>query len=250
MTLGAHRPRRPTAAQAVLAALGVAQIAYGRSRRPRPPTATRWMLGLLLATSATEALEARGARQAAASVAAPGAIGLAAEFIGVATGWPFGRYSYSNKLGRRIGGVPVLAAAAWAIMARPAWVAAGWLSSRPSRRVPLAAGALTAWDVYLDPRMVSEGYWSWRRAGRYEGIPASNFAGWFVTGLFAFAVFAMFDSAGPEARDDGALRLYVWTWIGEGFANGVLWRRRVPAAAGLTSMGATALPALTRRLRG
>ena len=49
--------------------------------------------------------------------------------------------------------------------------------------MPLAAGALTAWDVFLDPRMVREGYWTWPGGGRYEGVPASNFAGWFVTGL-------------------------------------------------------------------
>ena len=42
-------------------------------------------------------------------------------------------------------------------------------------RVALAAGALTAWDVFLDPRMAREGYWSWPGGGRYEGIPASNF---------------------------------------------------------------------------
>jgi putative membrane protein len=34
-----------------------------------------------------------------------------------------------------------------------------------------AAGALTAWDVYVDPRMVREGYWAWPQGGRYEGIP-------------------------------------------------------------------------------
>ena len=79
--------------------------------------------------------------------------------------------------------MPLLAAAAWAMMARPAWVVAGRISRRTAARVPLAAGALTAWDVFLDPRMARDGYWSWPGGGRYEGVPASNFAGWFATGL-------------------------------------------------------------------
>ena len=73
------------------------------------------------------------------------------------------------------------------MMARPAWVVAGLISRRRVARVALAASALTAWDVFLDPRMAREGYWTWPGGGRYEGIPASNFAGWFVTGVGVFA---------------------------------------------------------------
>ena len=117
--------------------------------------------------------------------------------------------------------------------------------------MPLAAGALTAWDVFLDPRMAREGYWTWPGGGRYEGIPASNFAGWFAIGLVVFAAWAALDPdvSSPERDDDGALAFYAWTWAGESFANAVLWRRPVTAAAGSAAMGAFALPALARRLR-
>jgi putative membrane protein len=146
-------------------------------------------------------------------------------------------------------GVPLLAAAAWAALARSAWVTAGWVTARPTLRVPVAAAALTGWDVFLDPRMTREGYWNWPGGGRYEGVPASNFAGWFATGLAAFAIVAALDPAPPDRRDDGALALYLWTWSGEGMANALLWRRPVVAAAGTTVMGAVAVPALVRRLR-
>src|SRR5688572_14933371 len=98
----------------------------------------------MLAASATEAVQARGVRRGGVPVAVAGALGFATELAGVATGRPFGRYHYSGKLGPRIGGVPVLAAAAWAMMARPAWVVAGLLSRRPAARIPAAAGALAA----------------------------------------------------------------------------------------------------------
>jgi uncharacterized membrane protein len=237
-------------ARALLAALAAAQVAYGlaRARRGGPQVgATRAIVGLSLATSLAEAVDARGPR-ATMPVLAAGAAGFGAEVAGVATGRPFGRYSYSERLGPRVAGVPLLAAAAWAIMARPAWVAAGLISSRPLRRVPLAAAALTAWDVYLDPRMARDGYWTWPGGGRYAGVPATNFAGWFVTGLGIFAVWALMDRRPPGRRDDGALALYVWTWAGEGFANAALWRERATALAGGAAMGAVAVPALARRL--
>jgi len=236
-------------ARALLAAVAALQVAHGCRPAPRPPRETRALLIAMTAASAAEAVEARGGPRGAAALAVPGVVGFAAEVTGVATGLPFGAYSYSERLGPRIAGVPLLAAAAWAIMARPAWVAAGWCAERPSRRVPLAAAALTAWDAYLDPRMAAEGYWHWPSGGRYEGIPASNFAGWFATGLAAFATTALLDGAAPRRRDDGALALYAWTWLGEAYANAALWRRPRVAATGGLAMGAVAIPALWRRSR-
>ena len=113
----------------------------------------------------------------------------------------------------------------------------------------VASAALTAWDVFLDPRMAREGYWSWPGGGRYEGVPASNFLGWWVTGLGVFGVWSLLEPEPPDARDDDALALYAWTWAGETFANAVLWRRPRVAVAGALAMGAIAAPALWRRLR-
>jgi uncharacterized membrane protein len=226
-----------------LAALTAAQVAYGMSRRT--PASTRAVVGLMLGTSAVDARES-GELPA---MAVAGGVGFAAELVGVATGRPFGHYEYSAQLGPRVRGVPLLAAAAWAMMARPAWVTAGCISRRAALRVPLAAGALTAWDVFLDPRMAREGYWIWPDGGAYEGVPASNFLGWWVTGLGVFAVWSALDDAPAGPGDDGALALYAWTWAGETFANAALWRRPRVAAAGAVAMGAVAAPALWRRLR-
>jgi uncharacterized membrane protein len=240
--------RRATLARALLAGLVGAQIAYGSGGRPRSPATTRALVLLMTATSAAEAIEARGARRGGLLLGVAAGVGFGAELIGVRTGRPFGHYAYSDRLGPRIGGVPLLAAAAWAMMARPAWVTAGWLRRRRLIRIPLAAAALTAWDVFLDPRMAREGYWEWPGGGRYEGVPASNFAGWFVTGLGVFTGASLIDDSPPGPKDDVALVLYAWTWIGEAVANALLWRRPVTAAAGSAAMGAMALPALRRRL--
>jgi len=229
-------------------ALAAGQVGYSLLPERRRPAATRAIVLVMLATALAEATAARG-RRGAGLVTLAGGLGFATELVGVASGRPFGHYTYGAGLGPRAGGVPLLAAAAWAMMARPAWIVAGTLAARPALRVPLAAAALTAWDVFLDPRMAREGYWSWPDGGRYEGIPASNFLGWLATGAGVFAVWAAFDRARPGRRDDGALLLYAWTLAGETFANAVIWRRPRVAVAGCAAMGAMGVPALVRRLR-
>ena len=239
------------ASRVLFAALVAAQVAYPRLPARRRGTATAGVLGLMLATSAAEAVEARGRRGAALLGTAAG-IASAVEVVGVRTGRPFGEYAYSDRLGPRAGGVPLVVGVPWALMARPAWVVAGLIDSRPSRRVPLAAGALTAWDVFVDPRMVADGYWEWPGGGRYEGVPLSNFAGWFATGTLVFAVWAAQQRGqSPTLHEDGdgALAFYVWTWAGETFANAVFWRQPRVAVAGALAMGAFAVPALWRRMR-
>ena len=241
-------PRR--AFRGLFVALAGAQVSYALLPEGRRVAATRGIVALMLATSATDATAARGPRRGLGLVTCAAALGFATELVGIATGRPFGHYTYTDRLGPRVGGVPVAAAAAWAMMARPAWVVAGLLSRRRTARVALAAGALTAWDVFLDPRMVREGYWSWPDGGRYEGIPATNFAGWLVTGAGVFALWALVDGDDDPARDgDGALGLYVWTWAGETFANLAIWQRPRVALAGGVAMGAFAVPALRARLR-
>ncbi|MEH3053861.1 MAG: carotenoid biosynthesis protein [Patulibacter minatonensis] len=258
------------------AALAAGQVAYGLEA-PRPPWMTRAIVVLYLTTSTADAIEQRGARGAAV-VAAAGSIGMGAEWLGVHTGRPFGAYDYSGQLGPKVADVPLLAGAAWAMMARPSRVAADWATAsadgrrrsglrRRAARVAVAAGALTAWDVFLDPRMVREGYWRWPGGGRYEGIPASNFLGWLATGVAVFAAAELIDphddpaaatpaTDGPEADDlaslrsgDPALALYAWTWLGEIIANVLLWRRPKVALAGGAAMGSVLLPALRARLR-
>jgi uncharacterized membrane protein len=247
--LARGRTRRSPLAWGLLGALAAAQIAYGRGRAPRPPAETRAVVALMLAASVVEGVQARGVRRGGLPVAAAGALGFTAELVGVATGFPFGRYRYSDRLGPRVAGVPLLAAAAWAMMTGPAWIVAGWIHPDGRLRVPLAAGALTAWDVFLDPRMVRERYWTWPEGGRYENVPASNFLGWLATGLLVFAAMRRLDPRAPAAADDGALALYAFTWAGETFANAGLWRRPRVAAAGALAMGAFAVPALWRRVQ-
>jgi uncharacterized membrane protein len=235
------------ASRVLLAAVVGAQLAYPGVPPGRQVAATRGIVGLLLAGAVADLVERRGRRRGAALALSAAGIGFGAEVVGVATGKPFGHYAYSRSLGPQVAGVPLLAAAAWTMMAPAAWTVAGLLSDRRAPRVLLASGALTAWDVALDPRMVRDGYWSWPGGGRYEGVPATNFLGWLLIGGAIFAVWAVADGDAPPG--DLPLALYVWTWTGEVAANLLFWERpRVAVAAG-AAMGAFAVPALLARLR-
>ena len=53
----------------------------------------------------------------------------------------------------------------------------------------LAALWMTAIDLVIDPLAANQlGYWRWSGEGAYYGIPASNFAGWFVVSFLLFCI--------------------------------------------------------------
>src|SRR3954454_7831366 len=167
------RPSRALLAAVVGVQLASPQAVPGRPRAVRE-RATRGVVALMLAASVTETAQARGPRRAAALHAVAAAVPFAAEVAGVATGGVFGPYRYGDGLGRRVAGVPLLAGGARALMAPPARAVSGLLTRRPAARVAVAAGALTAWDVFLDPRMAREGYWTWPGGGAYGGVARGN----------------------------------------------------------------------------
>ncbi len=149
-----------------------------------------------LAFAALHAGMRLGWRRALALMALAFAVSLAYESIGVATGWVYGPYHYTEKLGVKfLGLVPLLIPAAWFMMMYPAYVIAerlfgsvtGW---RGVLSIAAVGGVImTAWDVVMDPMMVASGHWVWEVNGAYFGVPLQNFWGWWLT---VFTVFLLF----------------------------------------------------------
>ncbi len=184
---------KPVLARALPAAITFAGMVVtplvGRGGRVRRAMSTVVVTGLF-ATTATATARRWGAARAVATATGIGAATTAIEHVGTVTGVPFGRYSYTAALRPQVAGVPAIVPLAWFAMAVPSReVAHSALGRRstPLSRVVVGAAALTAWDLFLDPQMVGEGYWRWARPGRYRGIPFSNFAGWFATSLVVMA---------------------------------------------------------------
>lgn len=194
-----------------------------------------------LATTTFERLRARhGPARSGAAAFGVTAVGWLAESVGSRTGWPFGRYAYTGRLRPIVGGVPAIVPLAWFAMSAPAREAAhaalGPGTSR-GRRVAGGAAALLAWDLFLDPQMVAEGYWRWARPGRYRGIPISNFVGWFLTATVAMAVL---ETVAPphDDPDPGLVAEYAGVAAMETLGFAAFFRDRTVAAVG----GAAMLP--------
>jgi uncharacterized membrane protein len=110
------------------------------------------------------------------------------ELLGSTTGFPFGAYDYTSALTPQVAGVPLLVSFAWAGITL---VVYGMFAGGGVRWVQLSimAASITAWDVFLDPQMVGEGYWQWQSASlAFRGIPLVNYAGWFATALINSAL--------------------------------------------------------------
>ncbi len=179
------------------------------------------------------------------------------ERVGTRTGFPFGRYEYTDALRPQVAGVPVIVPLAWFAMAVPAREAAhGALGERsnPVTRAVVGAAALTAWDLFLDPQMVGEGYWRWARHGLYRGIPLRNFVGWFVTGLGVMALLeaVLPPSHDPADADASHVGQYAYMAVMETIGFARFFRDPLVAAVGGAAMLPVATAAVVRKvsLRG
>jgi uncharacterized membrane protein len=218
---------------ALLGGLVLLQISYPLSGGDTRAAVTVATVALGYATSVSHALLTRGARAAAVLVAVTTGGGFAVEALGVATGFPFGEYGYSGDLGPRLAGVPVVVPLAWTWMAWPAWLAAVRITRSPAARVALAAVGLAAWDLFLDPQMVAEGYWTWAdphpALPGVPGVPVGNYLGWLAVALVMAALLRVTaaEHSPPGARgghgpDDAPMyALYLWTYAASVVAHAV-----------------------------
>ncbi|MFD1887451.1 carotenoid biosynthesis protein [Paenibacillus wenxiniae] len=113
--------------------------------------------------------------------------GMALEWIGVHTGWPFGEYEYSSILGSLVFGVPWTLGFAWiAVVSSGILLASGSQRADSMRARLLRALQVGVWiiilDLVLDPVADARGFWSWGSDSGFYGVPWSNFIAWFIVG--------------------------------------------------------------------
>lgn len=150
-------------------------------------------------------------------------VSLAFESFGVATGLVYGPYHYTNRLGPKfLGLVPYLIPAAWFMMVYPSYRIAELLVSPGGslwtwrfKLASLGALIMTAWDLVMDPVMVTGEHWVWEVQGAYFGIPLQNFWGWWLTTFVTFSLFTFMAKVKPgtgPAVDPGFERLAVFSY--------------------------------------
>jgi putative membrane protein len=240
-----------------LAALVLVQVGYPLADSATRPALVVVTVVLGYATSLIHAATTRGWRVTLSLVAVTTLGGFAVEAVGVATGVPFGRYEYGDALGPTLLEVPLVIPLAWTWMAWPAWVAAGHVTRRGWARVLVAGVGLAAWDLFLDPQMVAEGYWSWSSPSPalpgVEAVPVGNYLGWLAVAVVMMATLSALAGPGAARVDRGLdapmLALYLWTYGSSVLAHAVFLDLPGSALWGAIGMGTVAVPLVATLIR-
>lgn len=173
-------------------------------------------------------------------------LGWLVEYVGSTTGVPFGAYTYTERLQPQVAGVPLLIPLAWFMLLPCAWTVAGSMSRNTGRWlfVIVSVLAFVAWDLFLDPQMVTWDFWRWAEVGGYFGIPWSNYVGW------AVASFVMTLVVRPSDKPlTPLLAIYGLTWFFEVFGLLFFWGLVGPALVGGIVMGGFLIAAVWPMLR-
>lgn len=167
------------------------------------------------------------------------------ELLGVLTGFPFGPYEYTDRLGPKfLGHVPYVIPPSWFMMLYPA-LHLSFMLGVPRWAVPIAASALlTWWDVAMDaavsnsrvdPGPAAFVYWFWDVDGAFYGMPLQNWLGWFATGLLLSWLYLKIVPSWRESRS--LTPLFIWLIQGGVMAALAFWIQR-PIATFLWLTGA------------
>jgi uncharacterized membrane protein len=151
----------------------------------------------------------------------------ASENLSILTGFPFGRYYYTEVLGPKLFLVPVLIGGAYAGAGYLSWIVAHVLLDRmgPSDRfaiwaLPIVSAVLmVSWDLSLDPSASTVGKsWIWIDGGGFFGVPFQNFMGWYLTVFLFLAPFSRYQSTRPvresRSRDFWAQAIIMYFLLG------------------------------------
>jgi putative membrane protein len=205
--------------------------------------------------------DAVGTRRTLQALAICFVLSFTAEAVGTVTGYPFGPYVYTERLGFLIAGlVPFNIPTSWFyLLVAGLGLCARLLPARDDGASKwwwafVAALILTAWDLVMDPAMFRTEHWLWQLpdlrgapawqrllgTDAYFGVPPANFLGWVLTGtLVARAMLAVIPPS-DWVRQVGPHR-FPWQLYA---ANGILpiticlrWGMAPAALAGIVAMG-------------
>ena len=129
-------------------------------------------------------------------------VGSVLETLSLRTGFPFGRYYFTDVMGPQFFHLPPLLVLAYIGMGYASWVLGLSILGnlrRPVRRyevviLPLISSfIMVAWDLACEPIWANVAHaWVWMDGGPFFGVPISNFFGWYLTAYFIYQLFALY----------------------------------------------------------
>jgi len=124
------------------------------------------------------------------------------ENTSILTGFPFGHYHFTERLGPKLRAVPLVIGPAYIGMGYLSWMLARVILGTGDRQqraystftLPvLASFLMVAWNLSFDPLASTlRRVWIWEEGGSYFGVPLSNFLGWYLTVYVFFQLFALY----------------------------------------------------------
>lgn len=271
-------------------ALVFVQITYPLSAGVARDRITVAVVVLSAATALLHAATTRGSRWAIGFFVVVSGLGLTAEIVGTATGFPFGSYAYAvDRLGPAFADVPLAVPLAWTGGLYPIWIVAGMLvsgarlssvaitrstgrgsdarahsssnarllSGSNMRRVGLFALGAVGWDLFLDPQMVADGQWTWSvtDAGLpgIPEIPYTNYLGWALVAVVMGVLLTLLDHVLPPPRDPSVavpVAVFGWTWVGSALAHAAFLGLPASAIWGFIGLGVLGIPLCLRAWAG
>jgi putative membrane protein len=124
------------------------------------------------------------------------------ENLSIATGFPFGHYNYTHQGTAFLFQVPFTIGLAYFGYGYLAWFVASAILGRGDRLTrtwfgvivqPLtAAFVMVMWDLVMDPLNSTIAHsWIWHDGGGYNGVPLTNYLGWYLTVWTVYQAFAV-----------------------------------------------------------
>jgi putative membrane protein len=205
---GGFFPLREAAFWTVLAIYLALVVGFAWNRTPLAEV----LAAIGIFAACTHAVLTYGWRGALALMTICVVITFGMENIGVATGWPFGRYHFEIEPNLpHVGAIPPIVGPLWFGMGYFSWVLAetllGGAEGRLSGRFRLivlpivAAFVMTQWDVVMDPpESTILKIWIWHDGGAHFGVPLSNYLGWLLTSWLFYQAFAIYLSSRDVSR--------------------------------------------------
>ncbi len=161
---------------------------------------------ILMLFSLVHAWYTLGGRHSLVFFALTATVSWGYEQAGVATGLIYGAYQYTDRLGAKLGHVPLLIPIAWFMMVYPSYIIANLIvAGQPTVKCAalgwivwlsfISAMVMTAWDLVIDPIFSSppRQAWIWETSGPYFGVPLHNFAGWLLTTFTIYLLYRVFE---------------------------------------------------------
>ncbi|GEO25623.1 hypothetical protein AAC03nite_14080 [Alicyclobacillus acidoterrestris] len=136
-------------------------------------------------------------------------VGNAMENLSIASGFPFGHYHYTHSGTPFLFQVPITIGIAYFAYGYVAWCVASAILEQGDERTATIGGMIVQpitaafimvmWDIVMDPISSTVGHqWIWENGGGFNGVPLTNYLGWFLTVWIIFQAFAIILHLRPQ----------------------------------------------------